>query len=201
MQCPLLRAPRAQSAPAAARRQGARRSRPRPAAGLAARRNTRHMIAGHAALLALKSGRPVKLVYDRVEDMVATTKRHPSIIRHRTGVTRDGRLDGDGDRRRARRRRLLHAEPGGAVARRASTRRALPLRHVRIRGRAMAPTRRRTARSADSARRRPSSRSKCTWSGSPKQLGLDPVRLREINALEPGDTTATGQTLRDDAAR
>ena len=35
------------------------------------------MIAGHAALLALKSGRPVKIVYDRVEDMVATTKRHP----------------------------------------------------------------------------------------------------------------------------
>src|SRR5438552_3953684 len=50
------------------------------------------MIAGHAALLALKSGRPVKLVYDRVEDMLATTKRHPAIIRHRTGVTRDGRL-------------------------------------------------------------------------------------------------------------
>ena len=35
------------------------------------------IIAGHAALLAWKSGRPVKLVYDRAEDMVATTKRHP----------------------------------------------------------------------------------------------------------------------------
>ena len=50
------------------------------------------MIAGHAALLARKSGRPVKMIYDRVEDMVATTKRHPAIVRHRTGVTRDGRL-------------------------------------------------------------------------------------------------------------
>ena len=50
------------------------------------------MIAGHAALLARKAGRPVKIVYDRVEDMVATTKRHPSIVRHRTGVTRDGTL-------------------------------------------------------------------------------------------------------------
>jgi CO/xanthine dehydrogenase Mo-binding subunit len=50
------------------------------------------MIAGHAALLALKARRPVKLVYDRVEDMLATTKRHPAIVRHRTGVTRDGRL-------------------------------------------------------------------------------------------------------------
>src|SRR6185436_4960144 len=50
------------------------------------------MIAGHAALLARKAGRPVKLVYDRVEDMVATTKRHPAIVRHRTGLKRDGRL-------------------------------------------------------------------------------------------------------------
>ena len=50
------------------------------------------MIAAHAALLAWKSGRPVKLIYDRAEDMAATTKRHPSRTRHRTGVTRDGRL-------------------------------------------------------------------------------------------------------------
>jgi CO/xanthine dehydrogenase Mo-binding subunit len=50
------------------------------------------MIAGHAALLAWKSGRPVKIIYDRAEDMVATTKRHPSRTRHRTGVTRDGKL-------------------------------------------------------------------------------------------------------------
>ncbi|HLN57667.1 MAG TPA: xanthine dehydrogenase family protein, partial [Thermoanaerobaculia bacterium] len=50
------------------------------------------IIAGHASLLAVKSGRPVKMVYDRVEDMLATTKRHPGVIRHRTGVTKDGRL-------------------------------------------------------------------------------------------------------------
>jgi CO/xanthine dehydrogenase Mo-binding subunit len=50
------------------------------------------MIAAHAALLARKSGRPVKIIYDRAEDMVATTKRHPSRTRHRTAVTRDGKL-------------------------------------------------------------------------------------------------------------
>ena len=50
------------------------------------------MLAGHAALLALKSGKPVKIIYDRAEDMVATTKRHPSRTRHRTAVTRDGKL-------------------------------------------------------------------------------------------------------------
>lgn len=51
-----------------------------------------NMIGGHAAALARKAGRPVKIVYDRSEDMAATTKRHPAIVRHRTGLSRDGRL-------------------------------------------------------------------------------------------------------------
>ena len=46
------------------------------------------VIAAHAALLAMKSGRPVKMIYDRAEDMAATTKRHPSRTRDRTAVTR-----------------------------------------------------------------------------------------------------------------
>ena len=50
------------------------------------------MIAAHAALLARKAGRPVKIIYDRAEDMVATTKRHPSRTRHRTAIDSDGKL-------------------------------------------------------------------------------------------------------------
>ncbi len=50
------------------------------------------LLAGHAALLALKSGKPVKMIYDRAEDMVATTKRHPSRTRHKTAVTKEGKL-------------------------------------------------------------------------------------------------------------
>ncbi|MBI1860981.1 MAG: xanthine dehydrogenase family protein, partial [Deltaproteobacteria bacterium] len=50
------------------------------------------MIAGHAALLAWKCGHPVKLIYDRAEDMAATTKRHPSRTRHRTAVDKNGKL-------------------------------------------------------------------------------------------------------------
>ncbi len=52
------------------------------------------MIAAHAALLAMKSGKPVKIIYDRMEDMVATTKRHPSRTRHRTAVNKDGKILG-----------------------------------------------------------------------------------------------------------
>src|SRR5258705_6058535 len=50
------------------------------------------LLAGHAALLSWKSGKPVKMIYDRAEDMVATTKRHPSLTRHKTAVTKDGKL-------------------------------------------------------------------------------------------------------------
>jgi CO/xanthine dehydrogenase Mo-binding subunit len=50
------------------------------------------VIGSHAALLAMKSGHPVKLCYDRSEDMAATTKRHPSRTRHRTAVSKEGRI-------------------------------------------------------------------------------------------------------------
>ncbi len=50
------------------------------------------IVAIHAALLARKAGRPVRLIYDRHEDLAATTKRHPGIITHRTAVNKDGTL-------------------------------------------------------------------------------------------------------------
>jgi CO/xanthine dehydrogenase Mo-binding subunit len=50
------------------------------------------IVAIHAALLARKAGRPVRLIYDRHEDLAATTKRHPGVIRHRTAVRQDGTL-------------------------------------------------------------------------------------------------------------
>jgi len=50
------------------------------------------LIAGYCALLALKGGHPVKIVYDRHEDICFTTKRHPSWIRHRTGLKNDGTI-------------------------------------------------------------------------------------------------------------
>ena len=40
----------------------------------------------------MKSGHPVKMVYDRMEDLAATTKRHPSRMRHRTALDKDGKL-------------------------------------------------------------------------------------------------------------
>ncbi|PYR40315.1 MAG: carbon monoxide dehydrogenase [Acidobacteria bacterium] len=123
------------------------------------------MIAGHAALLARKSGRPVKLVYDRVEDMLATTKRHPAIVRHRTGVARDGRLlamEIDATLM------MTNTPPNGA-----------------FRGFGAPQTQFAVEAHMDRIAER---------------LGIDPVRIREINALRPGDTTATGQRLGRDCS-
>ena len=50
------------------------------------------ILALHAALLARACGRPVRMIYDRHEDLAATTKRHPAIVRYLSGVGSDGRL-------------------------------------------------------------------------------------------------------------
>jgi CO/xanthine dehydrogenase Mo-binding subunit len=155
------------------------------------------IIAGHAALLAWKSGRPVKIVYDRAEDMVATTKRHPSRTRHRTGVTRDGHLlamDID------------FAIDGGAyctlspvVLSRGTIHAAGPYfcPNVRIRGRAAA-----TNAPPHGAFR---------GFGAPQSIfalerhmdrvaaavGLSPDEFRRRNFIQTGQTSAVGQVMRE----
>lgn len=50
------------------------------------------LIALHTALLAKKAGRPVRMIYDRTEDIEATTKRHPSVCEITTGCDADGTM-------------------------------------------------------------------------------------------------------------
>ncbi|MGD9782919.1 MAG: xanthine dehydrogenase family protein molybdopterin-binding subunit [Kiritimatiellia bacterium] len=50
------------------------------------------MLAGYAALPALMSGQPVKVTYERNEDILYTPKRHPIWVRFKTGFKRDGTL-------------------------------------------------------------------------------------------------------------
>lgn len=50
--------------------------------------------AAHCALLALKAGAPVKLIYERHEDLVATTKRHPAFLHLEHAVAADGTILG-----------------------------------------------------------------------------------------------------------
>jgi CO/xanthine dehydrogenase Mo-binding subunit len=158
------------------------------------------MLAAHASLLALKSGRPVKIVYDRTEDMLATTKRHPSIVKHRTGVTRDGRIT------------AIDVEvviDGGAyvtlspvVLSRGGIHAAGPYRceHTRIDARAMFTNTPPNGAFRGFGAPQTQFASEVHIERVAEALGMDPVRFREKNALKPGDTTATGQVLRKDCS-
>jgi CO/xanthine dehydrogenase Mo-binding subunit len=158
------------------------------------------MISGHAVLLALKSGRPVKIIYDRAEDMVATTKRHPSIVRHRTGVTREGRLVAmdidvlmDGG---------AYVTLSPTVLSRGCIHAAGPYRcdNVHIRGRTMFTNTPPNGAFRGFGAPQTEFAVEVHMDRIAEQLGIDPVELRRINALRPGDTTATGQTLRADCS-
>jgi CO/xanthine dehydrogenase Mo-binding subunit len=160
------------------------------------------MIAGHAALLALKAGRPVKLIYDRVEDMVATTKRHPAVVRHRTGLARDGRMTAmdievilDGG---------AYATLSAVVLSRGVIHASGPYRcdHVRIRGRAAMTNTPPNGAFRGFGAPQTQFAVEVHMDRIAERMGIDPVRLRDINALGPGDITATGQRLgRDTSAR
>jgi CO/xanthine dehydrogenase Mo-binding subunit len=155
------------------------------------------MLAAHAALLAMKSGRPVKMIYDRAEDMAATTKRHPSRTRHRTAISKDGKILGG---------TIDLAIDGGAYATLSSVVLSRATIHaggpyywpsVRISTKAMA-----TNIPPHGAFR---------GFGAPQSLfamerhmekiartvGLEPDELRRRNFLKPGETTTTQQTINE----
>ncbi len=155
------------------------------------------VLCAHAALLAMKCVHPVKIVYDRMEDLAATTKRHPSRVRHRTAVDANGRLlamDID------------VATDGGAYCTLSSTVLSRATLHspgpyvcpsVRVRSRAWA-----TNTVPYGAFR---------GFGAPQAIfaierhmdeiaaaiGMDPIELRRRNFLHDGDTTATEQVMRE----
>jgi len=156
------------------------------------------MIAGHAALLAIKSGHPVKIVYDRLEDMTATTKRHPSRTRHRTAVSKDGKILGG---------EIEFTIDGGAyitlspvVLSRGTIHAGGPYYWpaVRIRGKAVATNappngafRGFGAPQSLFAMERHMDRIACV-------LGLSPVEIRRRNFLQPEQTTTTEQTIKEE---
>ncbi|HEU0033001.1 MAG TPA: xanthine dehydrogenase family protein molybdopterin-binding subunit [Kofleriaceae bacterium] len=153
------------------------------------------MLAAHVAVAARKSGRAVKMVYDRDEDIAATTKRHPAFTRHRLAVDARGELlaididvvmDGGAYLTLSPvvlSRGVLHA-PG-------------PYRCpvVRVRGRVVA-----TNHPPHGAFRGfGAPQTTFAYERQMQKLALarheDPIALRKRLALRSGDTTATGQTL------
>jgi len=155
------------------------------------------VLACHSALLARACGRPVRMQYERHEDLMVTPKRHPALMTHRTAVAADGTLlamdvevvfDGG-----------AYATLSSVVLSRGCIHAAGAYRceHVSIRGRAVA-----THHVPCGAFRGFGAPQTCfaierQMDRIARGLGLHPFALRHHNALRAGDTTATGQLLRD----
>jgi CO/xanthine dehydrogenase Mo-binding subunit len=153
------------------------------------------MLAGHVALLAKKAGHAVKIVYDRDEDIAATTKRHPARTRHRLAIDARGEIvaidvdcvmDGGA---------YLTLSP--VVLSRGVLHAAGPYRCpvTRVRGRVVA-----TNHPPHGAFRGfGAPQTTFPYERQMQKLALlrreDPLALRSRLALRSGDTTATGQVL------
>ncbi|MFI5909202.1 molybdopterin cofactor-binding domain-containing protein [Dactylosporangium sp. NPDC051541] len=149
----------------------------------------------HACMLALHTGRPVKMVYSREESFFGHVHRHPAKLRYEHGAGEDGRL------LYVKARILLdggaYASTSSAVVANATTLGIGPYRvpSVTVDGYAVY-----TNNPPCGAMRGFGAVQACFAYESQmdklaEALGLDPVEVRSRNALEPGDTMPTGQVV------
>jgi xanthine dehydrogenase molybdenum-binding subunit len=150
----------------------------------------------HVALLAEITQRPVKMLYSRQESLLVHPKRHATVIRIRTGATRDGKLTaveatlyGDGG---------AYASLSEKVLTRASTHAAGPydVPNVKVDCFAMY-----TNNAPSGAFRGFGVTQSCFAVESnmdilAEELELDAVEIRRMNALDVGSVTSTGQVMR-----
>ena len=151
----------------------------------------------HVALLAEATGRPVKMLYSRQESLMVHPKRHATIIRMRTGATRDGRLTavqatlyGDGG---------AYASLSEKVLTRATTHATGPYEVPNVKVDCFATY---TNNVPCGAFRGFGVTQSCFAVESnmdilADELGLDAVEFRRRNALDVDSETATGQIMRD----
>jgi CO/xanthine dehydrogenase Mo-binding subunit len=155
------------------------------------------MIAAHAALLAIKSGNPVKIIYDRMEDMAATTKRHPSRTRHRTAISKDGKILGG---------EIDFTIDGGAyltlspvVLSRGAIHAGGPYYWPSVRIHATAVATNAPPHGAFRGFGAPQSlfAMERHMDRIARAVGLSPVEIRRRNFLQPGQSTTTEQVVRE----
>ncbi|WP_062192338.1 molybdopterin-dependent oxidoreductase [Anaerolinea thermolimosa] len=153
----------------------------------------------HAALLAQRTRRPVKLLFDRHESMLVHPKRHATQIKVKVGVRRDGTL-------MAMQTELYgdtgaYASLGEKVMTRATTHSSGPYEVPSVRADCYAMYTNNPPAGAfrgfgvlQSAFAVESMMDRLA-----EALGMDPVELRRKNALRVGSVTSTGQVLKDSA--
>ena len=155
------------------------------------------MLAAHATLLAIKSGKPVKIVYDRMEDMAATTKRHPSRTRHRTAVSKEGKILGG---------EIEFTIDGGAyktltpvVLSRGALHAGGPYYWPSVRIRAKSVATNAPPHGAFRGFGAPQSlfAMERHMDFIAQTLGISPIEIRRRNFLKPGQTTTTEQVVQE----
>jgi len=149
----------------------------------------------HGSLLALHANRPVKMVYNREESFVGHIHRHPAKIWAEHRATRDGRLVN------VRMRILLdggaYASSSTAVASNAAS---FAIGPYRVDNALLEATAVYTNNPPCGAMRGFGAVQTCFAAEAQLdklavELEIDPVELRLLNALEPGDRLPTGQLL------
>ena len=151
----------------------------------------------HVALLAEKTKRPVKMLYSRRESLMVHPKRHATIIRVKTGATKEGRLTavvaelyGDSG---------AYASLGEKVMTRATTHASGPYNvpHVKVDCYAMYTNNPPSGAFRGFGVTQSAFAVESNMDIVAEQLGLDPIEFRRMNALDVGAITCTGQLLRE----
>jgi len=153
------------------------------------------MIAAHCALLARAAHHPVKIVYDRDEDIAATTKRHPAVVHHRMGLDREGNIaviavdvvmDGG-----------AYATLSAVVLSRGVLHAAGPYKcpMVKISGRVVATNHPPHGAFRGFGAPQTTFAYERQIEKAARRLGVAPLAFRRKHALRSGDTTATSQVL------
>ena len=147
------------------------------------------------AVAAYLLGRPVRAVYSRIESMASSTKRHPAHISGRIAVDSDGRIAGFESS--ADFNTGAYASWGPTVANRVPVHAAGPYRVPNVHNRSRAIYTNETPAGAFRGFGVPQSAllNERLIDDAAAQLGMDRLDIRYLNALRPGDTTATGQIL------
>ena len=151
----------------------------------------------HVALLAQAAGRPVKLVFTRQESMIVHPKRHATVIRLKTGATKEGKL-------LAVKAHIIgdtgaYASLGEPVMTRTATHASGPYEVPNFKVDCYAVHTNNPPAGAYRGFGVPQATfaSETQMDILAEKLGMSPFELRRINALKVGATTATGQTLRE----
>jgi CO/xanthine dehydrogenase Mo-binding subunit len=150
-------------------------------------------------LLTLYTHRPVRIEYSREESIQAHSKRHPFIITHRTGVTRDGRITAAEIKMVANSGAYVYLSPYVLLYATATATGPYRVDNVRVDSLAVA-----TNNPFTSAFRGFGAPQACfayeqQMDAIAQKLGMDPYEFRRRNYMKTGDTTPTGQQIKSAA--